>query len=1079
MSSFSGKKQIKKLRLVFGNWNVRTLYDSDASACPERRTALVARELLRYGIDVAALSETKLSGEGQLSEQVPGYTFFWMGKSEDDRREAGVGFAVKTCLLSKLDGQPRGISERIMVMRLCLARGQYATLLSVYAPTMTHTEDSKASFYDSLRNCLKSIPQHDKVILMGDFNARVGCSSDTWTGVLGPHGIGKMNSNGLLLLSLCQELRLAVTNTMFQLKNIHKGTWMHPRSRTWHMLDYIIVRQRDMRDVCITRVMRGADCWTDHRLVRSFMYLKLRSLIRPQCNQLPKRLNADELLIPAIQQTYQETLVRKIEGLDPVENLDVLEHWNHLKCAVYSSATSVVGIQQRRHRDWFDESDELIRELLKEKHSAHQSYLRNPSSQQLHQRYCNIRSNIQTVLRAMRDNWWAEKAREIQMYADTRDMKKFYSALKEVYGPRSDAISPVLSLDGQQLLVEKDKILSRWAEHFNHTLNSLSTIDVTTFANLPQLPTNDALGTPPSVAEVRAAISAMQNAKAPGSDGIPVEALKAGGFLLSEQLTKLYSKMWEQGVIPNDFKDASVVHLFKRKGSKSICDNHRGISLLSVPGKVLSKVIATRLYKSFADSYLSESQCGFRRNRGCIDMIFTARQLLEKCREQHVGLCATFIDLTKAFDSVNREGLWILLSKLGCPEKFLKIIREFHDGMNARVIEQGLVSDSFSVQNGVKQGCTMAPILFALFFAAMLHDAFHDTDIGVYIQYRTSGKLYNLRRFQARTKVLLALIRDLLFADDCGLFTHTVEDMQILMNRFAVSAKRFGLTISIKKTQVMFVPPRGTPYVPPVITVDSVPLQVVDQFTYLGSTISANHSIDAEITNRIAKASSSFGALTSRLWNVRGIKQQTKLAVYHAVVLPTLLYAAESWTYYRRHIRQLDGFHMSCLRRILNIKWQDKISNVEVLQRAQSVGIESILMKMKLRWAGHLVRMDDSRLPKQVFYSQLKAGKRNPGGQLLRFKDCLKTTLHKCEIDVNHWEEMCGDRSGWRHLIHSGVDKFEKERTSALAVKRMKRKLGTTVNSLTGVFPCVACGKQCQSRIGLVGHMRVHRKSPS
>jgi len=178
-------------------------------------------------------------------------------------------------------------------------------------------------------------------------------------------------------------------------------------------------------------------------------------------------------------------------------------------------------------------------------------------------------------------------------------------------------------------------------------------------------------------------------------------------------------------------------------------------------------------------------------------MIFTARQLMEKCREQSMGLCATFIDLTKAFDSINRQGLCLLLAKLRCPDKFIKIVREFHDGMNARVIEQGQVSNSFSVANGVKQGCTMAPTLFAVFFAAMLRDAFEDTDIGVYIQYRTSGKLFNLRRFQARSKVLEALVRDLLFADDCGLFTHTVADMQILMNHFALSAQRFGMTISI------------------------------------------------------------------------------------------------------------------------------------------------------------------------------------------------------------------------------------------------------------------------------------------
>ena len=177
-----------------------------------------------------------------------------------------------------------------------------------------------------------------------------------------------------------------------------------------------------------------------------------------------------------------------------------------------------------------------------------------------------------------------------------------------------------------------------------------------------------------------------------------------------------------------------MVRLYKRKGAQTVCDNRCGIGLLSVPGKVLAKVLATRLYSCIAEPYLSESQCGFRHGRGCTDMIFTARQLMEKCREHNIGLCAVFVDLTKAFDSVNREGLWILLEKLGCPAKFLKILREFHDDMCARVIDKGSVSDPFSVGSGVTQGCTMAPTLFAIYFAAMLRDALENTDVGVYVQ---------------------------------------------------------------------------------------------------------------------------------------------------------------------------------------------------------------------------------------------------------------------------------------------------------------------------------------------------------
>ena len=110
--------------------------------------------------------------------------------------------------------------------------------------------------------------------------------------------------------------------------------------------------------------------------------------------------------------------------------------------------------------------------------------------------------------------------------------------------------------------------------------------------------------------------------------------------------------------IPQDLKDASIIHLYKRKGNPLVCDNHRGISLLSIAGKILAKILLNRLNAHLDQAGLiPESQCGFRKDRGTIDMIFTARQLQEKCQEQNLDLYMTFVDLTKAFDTVSRDGL--------------------------------------------------------------------------------------------------------------------------------------------------------------------------------------------------------------------------------------------------------------------------------------------------------------------------------------------------------------------------------------------------------------------------------------
>ena len=161
-------------------------------------------------------------------------------------------------------------------------------------------------------------------------------------------------------------------------------------------------------------------------------------------------------------------------------------------------------------------------------------------------------------------------------------------------------------------------------------------------------------------------------------------------------------------------------------------------------------------------------------------MIFVARLLQEKCREQHKDLYLTFIDLTKAFDTVNREILWNVLSICGCPPKFMAILRGFHNGMSARVVATGLVSDPFEVNVGVKQGCVLAPAIFNIYLAAVTLLARYDMSFedGIHFKYRFDGGMFNLRRLKAETKTRTASIFELQYADDAAIPTNSAEALQ-------------------------------------------------------------------------------------------------------------------------------------------------------------------------------------------------------------------------------------------------------------------------------------------------------------
>ena len=239
-----------------------------------------------------------------------------------------------------------------MKLRVSLSGGRFLTILSVYAPTLLAEEETSSEFYDSLRTTIRSIPFEDKLILLGDFNARVGNDFNTWD-ALGRHGLGKMNSNGLLLLSPSTEFNLVIGNTFFHQKSLYKVTWTHPRSKHGHVIDFIITRKRDLRDACSVRVMRSADCDTDHKLVSGKFNLVVRRKVKMNGVRVPKRIKINKLNESGV-------------FLALKDHLDCLVFdgsWENLRNQLFTAGANTLGFNSRKHKDCFDENNSHIDQM--------------------------------------------------------------------------------------------------------------------------------------------------------------------------------------------------------------------------------------------------------------------------------------------------------------------------------------------------------------------------------------------------------------------------------------------------------------------------------------------------------------------------------------------------------------------------------------------------------------------------------------------------------------------------------------------------------------------------------------------
>ena len=206
-----------------------------------------------------------------------------------------------------------------------------------------------------------------------------------------------------------------------------------------------------------------------------------------------------------------------------------------------------------------------------------------------------------------------------------------------------------------------------------------------------------------------------------------------------------------------------------------------------------------------------------------------------------------------------------------------------------------------------------------------------------------------------------------------------------------------------------------------------------------------------------------FSRLRGSNWDRRGIRLYTKLKIYRSVVLPTLLYACETWTVYQRHAKRLNRFHTSCLRKLLKNKWQDRIQDTEFLKRARMQSVQTRLKLAQLKWTGQVTRIPDERWPKKILYGELQAGKHSRGGRKKRCKDTVKASLKDFNIPTESLELIAHDRAKWRGLIRRNAKRIS-EAEQKRAQRKAREKASLTELSSSDLFLSI-CNRRSELRL--------------
>lgn len=949
----------------FGTINIRSGKERDEGA----KIYTIARELSRQNLSFCCLQEVKYRNSGnKLIELDNGdkYEFHWCGMKK--RREAGVGLLIKVdpnIIIGEIEIQdPRVISVNIKIF------GFNVRLVNAYSPTEADISVSKKDmFYRLLKKACQKQGKHEKLIVAGDFNAKTSLAykKSCYDGKnIIPDD--DCNDNGTRLKAFCTNHQLCIASTFFEYPNTNRFTWYSCDNKTKRINDYVLTEKYVQEYITGCIAKPDIDFDSDHRILITSLNTPTtrRARRKPNRKQPPiipfdvkslENENIKNAFVSSIEEKLKKSHKTSVSPNEISQKITNILNSSAKQCLKRS------GSRNNSKDIWKDDIE--FNNLISQRQNLHKDDIA----------YKKLTKAIKKRTTHLRNEKLQREAENINEYASRKQVEDLYrnmkignTSFKKLH--RKSRCNPV-------------KLKKHFMSHFNLSSNKPIKLEEGEEILKQLRSINDAnLNTNrPDLREIRSAIRALKSGKS--ANDIPPDCIKHAmeSKDFSSEMVNLFQDIWKTNEIPNNWGHTKLVALWKgpSKGSQNDPTSYRGLQIGSTLCKILVTIIINRL-KDWYERQLMDQQQGFRTGRGTAEGIYIIKRVHQITDHMCKPICALFIDLTAAFDHVNRDLMFeIIQRRLSATSdmKLITLLQLLYSHTTTALSETP--EESFKLTSGVRQGGPESPFLFNLFIDFIMRIYLEKCETTGIKFLQLNYKIPSSATYTNKTTIGSHVIDWLGYADDLVLLFEDVDDLERALKLLVTTLKKYQLEINISKTNTMILNHQYTnkPYPQSIVAIDNTPIENVTSFKYLGCIIKYNESStgDTELETRIDSAHCKFYELRKNLMNFK-ISLKTRVRVFNALVRCRLTYSCETWNLTKKQTNHIDAVYMSMLRKMVKGGYRRKpesfsyiLLNSHILEKCDTDNIHTFIAKQQRNYVTKIIKGENIKLTKRLMFN--------------------------------------------------------------------------------------------------------------